>query len=120
IHEAEVMNAAGIRGILITGEQVGVNKIGRLVRLTKKAPETMSAVDNAEHAEQLSQAARAAKVTLNVMIDIDPVGRRTGIAPGEQAVALAKKIDQLEGLKLRGVHGYSGASSHVKGFEARK
>jgi D-serine deaminase-like pyridoxal phosphate-dependent protein len=120
IHEAETMNAAGIRGILITGEQVGVNKIGRLIRLTKRAPDTMSAVDNAQHAEQLSEAARAAKVTLNVMVDVDPVGRRTGIAPGEQAVALAKRIDQLEGLRLRGVHGYSGGSSHVKGYEARK
>lgn len=120
IYEAETMNAAGIGGILITGEQVGPNKIGRLVRLTKKAPETMSTVDNAQHAEQLSEAARAAKVTLNVMVDIDPVGRRTGIAPGEKALALAKRIDQLEGLRLRGVHGYSGASSHVKGFEVRK
>ena len=120
IHEAETMHAAGIGGILITGEQVGTNKIGRLIRLTKAAPETMSTVDNAQHAEQLSEAARAAKVTLNVMVDIDPVGRRTGIAPGEQALALAKRVDQLEGLRLRGVHGYSGASSHVKGYEARK
>jgi D-serine deaminase-like pyridoxal phosphate-dependent protein len=120
IHEAEIMHAAGIPGILITGEQVGSNKIARLIRLTRKAPDTMSAVDNAEHAEQLSQAASAAKVTLNVMVDIDPIGRRTGIAPGEKALALAKKIDQLEGLRLRGVHGYSGASSHVKGYDARK
>ncbi len=120
IYEAEVMNAAGLRGLLITGELVGPNKMARLVRLTRKARETMSTVDNAWHAEQLSEAAQAGKVTLNVMIDIDPTGRRTGIAPGAGAVELAKTVDRLDGLRLRGVHGYSGASSHVMGFADRE
>ena len=120
IREAEAMNAAGLSGLLITGELVGPNKMARLVRLTKKAPETMSTVDNAWHAERLSEAATASKVTLNVMIDIDPLGRRTGIAPGPGAVELAKKVDSLPGLALKGVHGYSGASSHVMGFAERK
>ena len=119
IREAEAMNAAGIRGLLITGELVGPNKVARLVRLTQKARETMVAVDNAANAEELSEAAQAAKVTINVLVDIDPVGRRTGIAPGAGAVELAKKVDQLDGLRLRGVHGYSGASSHVTGFAER-
>ena len=120
IREAEAMSDAGIGGLLITGELVGENKTARLVRLTRKRPETMSTVDNAEHAEWLSEAAVAAKVELNIMVDIDPVGRRTGIEPGDKAVALAKKVDSLAGLKLRGVHGYSGASSHVMGFDDRK
>jgi len=118
--EAEAFAAAGIGGLLITSEQVGVNKIARLIRLTQKQPETMSVVDHPDHAEALSEAAQAAGVTLNVMIDIDPVGRRTGIAPGAGAVELAKKTDSLPGLRLRGVHGYSGASSHVVGYEERK
>ncbi len=120
IREAEAMNAAGIGGILITGELVGPNKIGRLVRLTKKAPETMSVVDNSSHAAQLSEAAQAASVTLNIMIDIDPRGRRTGIAPGAGAVELAKIVDRLPGLRLRGVHGYSGSSAHVIGYDQRR
>lgn len=120
IYEAEQMDKAGIGGILITSELVGPNKIGRLVRLTKKRPDTMAVVDSAEHATQLSEAAGAAKVNLNVLIDIDPVGRRTGVAPGETAVELAKTIDRMQNLKFCGVHGYSGASSHVVGFDARK
>lgn len=119
IREAEAMNAAGLRGLLITGELVGPNKIARLIRLTGKARETMAVVDNPLHAEQLSEAAQASKTTLNILIDIDPVGRRTGIAPGAGAVELAKKVDSLDGLRLRGVHGYSGASSHVMGFDER-
>jgi len=120
IYEAEQMAAAGIGGILITSELVGPNKMARLVRLTRKNADTMAVVDNPEHAGQLSEAAQAAKVDLNILVDIDPVGRRTGIAPGKAAVALAKTIDKLPGLKLRGVHGYSGSSSHVEGWDARK
>lgn len=120
IREGEAMAAAGIGGLLLTSELVGPNKINRLIRLTKKQPDTMSAVDHPSHAEQLNEAAGAAGVKLNIMVDIDPVGRRTGIEPGEKAVALAETIDRLPNLNLRGVHGYSGASSHVKGFENRK
>jgi D-serine deaminase-like pyridoxal phosphate-dependent protein len=120
IREAEAMSAAGIGGLLITGELVGPNKMARLVRLTSQRPATMSTVDSAWHAARLSEIAQASKVTLNVMIDIDPTGRRSGIAPGPGAVDLAKTVDSLPGLQLRGVHGYSGASSHVMGFEARK
>jgi len=119
IREAEALQSAGIGGLLITGELVGPNKIARLVRLTRKAPDTMTVVDNAAHAEQLSEAAVASNVQLNVMIDVDPVGRRTGIAPGPGAVELGKTVDRLDGLRLRGVHGYSGSSSHVTGFSER-
>lgn len=120
IHEAEVMAAAGIQGLLITSELVGKNKIERLLRLARKQPETLAVVDHASHAEQLSDAAAAAKLTLNVMIDIDPIGRRTGILPGDDAFGLAERIMKMPHLKLRGIHSYSGASSHVTGFEARK
>ena len=120
IREGEALAAAGVGGLLLTSELVGPNKIHRLIRLTRKRPDTMSVVDHPLHAEQLNEAAGAAGVKLNAMVDIDPVGRRTGIAPGPRAVALAETIDRLPHLNLKGVHGYSGASSHVKGFENRK
>lgn len=120
IREAEVLHANGIQGLLITSELVGPNKIARLIRLAKKAPDTMAVVDNPLHAEMLSEAAQASNVKLNIMIDIDPTGRRSGIAAGAGAVELGKKVDSLPGLELWGVHGYSGASSHVKGWQERK
>ncbi len=120
IREAEVMAAAGLSGLLITSELIGPNKVQRLLRLTRAHPDTMTVVDHAWQAEQLSGAAAEAEVPLNIMIDIDPIGRRTGIPPGESAVLLAKTVDGLPNLNLRGVHSYSGVSSHVKGFAARK
>ncbi|MGH9767145.1 MAG: DSD1 family PLP-dependent enzyme [Blastocatellia bacterium] len=120
IREAEAMSAAGVKGLLITSELVGKPKIERLIKLARRAPDTMAVVDNADHAKQLSDAAVAAKLNLSVMIDIDPGGRRTGVPAGEQAIALAEKVARLPNLKLRGIHGYSGASAHVNTFEARR
>lgn len=120
IREAEILAAAGIPGLLITSELTGPNKVARLMRLVKKHPDTMAAVDHIWQAEQFSEAAQAAKIDLGVMIDIDPIGRRTGVEPGEKAVELAKQAAKLPRIKVRGVHGYSGASSHVTGFADRR
>ncbi len=120
IREAEAMAAAGIRGLLLTSESVGPNKIHRLVRLSKQHPDTMAVVDSAENARNLDEAAGASGAKINVLIDVDPYGRRTGIPPGPVAVQVAETVDQLPNLNLRGVHGYCGASSHVKGFAERK
>src|SRR5262245_27695160 len=120
IREAEAMSAAGMKGLLITSELVGRPKVERLIKLARRAPDTMTVVDDADHAKQLSDAAAAAKINLNVMIDVDPAGRRTGVPPGAQAIALAEKVAKLPNLKLRGIHGYSGASAHVSTFEARR
>ena len=120
IREAEAMAAAGVKGILITSELVGKPKIDRLVKLARRAPDTLTVVDNLDHAKQLSDAAAAAKLQLNVMLDVDPAGRRTGVPPGDAAVAFAEKLVKLPGLKLRGIHGYSGVSAHVNTFEARR
>ncbi len=53
------------------------------------------------------------------MIDV-AVGMRSGIPAGEDAVALAKLIDGLPGLKLRGMLAYDGGAQHINGFAARK
>lgn len=120
IREAEAMSAAGVKGLLITSELVGKPKIDRLMRLLRRAPDTLVVVDALAHAQQLSEAALAAKLELHVLMDVDPAGRRTGVPAGEQAVKLAEQLVKLPGLRLRGIHGYSGASAHVNGFDARR
>ena len=120
LREAEAMGAAGIGGLLITSELVGANKLYRLVRLTRLQPDTLTVIDSEAQAAQLEEAAAAGQVTFNVLIDVDPGGRRTGSQPGAPALRLAEAILKLPHLALRGIHSYSGASSHVVGFEARR
>ena len=119
ISEAEALASEGVTGILITGAMVGSPRIERAIALTHRRPETIFVVDNTQNAKDLNDAAGAAKLKLNVAIDL-LVGKRTGIQPGQPALGLAQSISQLPNLKLAGIQAYSGNSSHVKGFEARK
>ena len=88
--EAEVMAAAGIRGLLITTAVVPLPKIERLIALLRQAPDTMVVVDNAENLAAVARAASTADVVVNVVVDVDVGTRRTGIAPGAPALALAR------------------------------
>ena len=120
VSEAETMARAGISGLLITSEIADPNKFQRVVRLTRHHPDTMAVVDHPWQAEQMNEAAGAGGVRLNIMVDIDPANRRTGVEAGEPALRLAREVDRLPHLNLRRVHCYCGKSSHVHGFEERR
>ncbi len=118
--EAEVMARAGVRGLLVTTEVVATQAIARLMRLLGEAPDTMIVVDNAENVAALARAARAAGRVVNVLVDVEVGGRRTGVAPGEPALALARAVVAERGLALRGLQGYAGQCAHVMGWKARR
>ncbi|HET7875155.1 MAG TPA: DSD1 family PLP-dependent enzyme [Methylomirabilota bacterium] len=120
VSEAEVMAAAGIRNLLITTEVVGREKIGRLLRVLERQPETMVVVDNADNVSDLGQAVVAAGRVLNVLVDVDVGARRTGVEPGEPALQLARAVLAQRALNLRGLQGYAGHCAHVVGWEARR
>lgn len=119
ISEAEVFADNGISGLLVTSAPVGRLRVERAIRLAKHRPDTIFSVDNAANVDDLNQAATAAKLKLNLAVDL-LVGRRTGIQPGEPALALAKQIAGSSNLRLHGIQAYSGHSSHVKLFADRK
>ena len=118
LSEAEVFAAAGIRGLLITTVVVGQHKIERAIRLAQKAPDTIFCLDNMQNATDLNAAAAAAKLTLNVAVDLW-VGNRTGIVPGEPAVALVEGLQGLKNLKFTTIQAYAGPAAHVVGFAER-
>ena len=118
--EAEVMAAAGIRGLLITTEIVPDRSIFRLVRLLEVAPDTMVVVDNAANVEALARSMASRGLVLDVLVDIDVGGRRTGAQPGEAALALGRAVTKQKSLRLRGLQGYAGHCAHVMGWAARR
>lgn len=119
ISEAEAFAREGVRGLLITTPVVGRHKIERAVRLARRLPDTIFSVDDPRNAAELDEAARAARVRLNLAIDLH-VGRRTGVAPGEPALRLAERILSLRNVRLVGLQAYAGHASHVVGFEKRR
>lgn len=120
VPEAEAMIAAGIEGVLLTSPIVEPRKIARMVAMVERGGKLMMSLGHARQVELLAEAADAARVTVDVLIDVDVGDRRTGIPPGAPAVELATALARHMRLRLRGVQAYSGSSSHVVGFEARE
>jgi D-serine deaminase-like pyridoxal phosphate-dependent protein len=110
--EAEVMVNAGIREILISTEVVGPSKVARLVALSRRA-RLLTVVDDAGAAAALSEAAARAGLRIPALIDLDVGQHRTGVLPGEPALALAQAIAGMPGLEIVGVQGYEGHLQHI-------
>ncbi|HYB96966.1 MAG TPA: DSD1 family PLP-dependent enzyme [Vicinamibacterales bacterium] len=119
LSEAEALFAAGVDRILMTTSNLSNTKIRRAMQLRKRAPHFIQAVDYDANARDLNDAAKEAGITADVVIDV-AVGTRSGVPPGGDALALARLVDQLPNLKLRGLLSYDGGAQHIIGFAARK
>src|SRR5262245_33475826 len=56
VGEAEAMAAAGVRNLLITTEVVSPEKIGRLLGVLERQPETLAVVDHPDNVTELGRA----------------------------------------------------------------
>ena len=88
LSEAEAMVANGIDKILMTTANPSASKIRRAMSIRKKHRDFIQAVDEEQNARDLSAAAKEAGVVADVVIDV-AVGTRSGIPPGDGALALA-------------------------------
>ncbi len=107
VGEAEVMVAAGILDVLIANEVVDEAKLARVAELAHIAQVVISADDPAP-VEALSRAAVRAGVTVGVLVDVDVLLHRCGVVSVPEALALARVIEALPGVRLAGVMGYEG------------
>lgn len=119
LSEAEALFAAGIEPICMTTANPSAAKVRRAVALARKNGKFIQAVDYEPNARDLSAAAKEAGITADVVIDV-AVGTRSGIPAGDEALALAKLVDSLPSLRLRGLLSYDGGAQHIDGFAARK
>lgn len=122
LSEAEAIAAAGFDDLLITCEIIGPQKVKRLVQLYREHKGIRIVVDSEVGAEAIHEALAASGIPepIAVLIDLDVGLHRTGVAPGEPALALAKRIGELENLRLIGVQGYEGHLQHLHDREDRK
>ncbi len=116
VSEAEVVVAEQLTDdVLIANEVVGPGKAGRVAKLAAHA-DVKVAVDADEGLEDLAQAARAEGIEVGVLVDVNVGLPRCGIAPGEPTLALAKRVEVTQGVRLCGLMGYEG---HVVAIEDR-
>lgn len=118
IGEAETMVNSGLNHILIANEVMGEDKIRRVVSLARYA-DVMVAVDNAENLGDLSAAAASINVSLGALVEVDVGMGRCGVRTIEEAVELAKKAKELQGINFHGVMGYEGHAQFIPDREER-
>ena len=102
VAEAEVMVQGGVPSVFVTSEVVAPPKIARLCALADQA-EILVACENEANAHDLSQAAIAQGVNVGVVIEQETGLIRCGVQGVEPGLALARLIDSLPGLSLKGV-----------------
>ncbi|MCY3693341.1 MAG: alanine racemase [Chloroflexota bacterium] len=100
-------DSPAIEDILIAGRVVTSAKIRRLVALAGRIALSV-AVDDSRNVEDLAEAAQAAGVSLGVLVDIDAGYGFGGLAPGHDAVELARKVVEAPGLAFAGIMAYEG------------
>ena len=107
--EAEMLARAGVCDIFLAYNLVGPN-IPRAVRLLQTYPGANLAVtaDHAQPAAALGEAMHHARLSVDVLLDIDTGMHRTGMAIGPEAIALYQQIARTPGLRPGGLHVYDG------------
>lgn len=118
--EAEALVAGGIHNILITSPVVTPQAIERLVALNGKISDFRVVADNPDNVDALTAATTAAGQTLDVVVDIDPGIRRTGVPSPEAALALAQRIAAAPSLRFAGVQYYCGVQQHIESYADRR
>jgi 3-hydroxy-D-aspartate aldolase len=118
--EAEALADGGIDNILVTSPVVSEPGIRRLVELARRSTGLMVVVDHPDNATALAAAAASADRPLDVLVDIDPGIRRTGVASADAALALVHCIRGLDRLSYRGVQMYCGVEQHIASFADRE
>ncbi len=112
VSEAEAMVAGGIRDIYVSNEVIASRKLMRLAYLARHARISL-AFDSSEGVTEASRCASAAGVVLEGLVELDLGDGRSGVAPGDAALNLARAIASADGLRFVGLQCYKAMAQHA-------
>ncbi|HUC22765.1 MAG TPA: alanine racemase [Streptosporangiaceae bacterium] len=110
VWEAMVLAGSGLDDLFVVNTVAHPAKIAALAELARDH-QVIVAVDEAANAALLSQAAVRAGATLGVAVEVDTGMDRCGVDTASAAVALARAVADLPGLRFAGITGYEGHCS---------
>src|SRR5215210_3579191 len=110
IWEAIVMVRAGADDVLVANELVDPAK-RRAAALLAREANVLVNVDDVSDAEALSAAAMNAGSTIGILVEVDTGMHRAGADSPEEALAVARHVADLPGLRMEGLSGYEGHCS---------
>jgi len=103
--EAEVMADAGLPDIMIPYNILGQHKLERLAALARRTQVIVS-VDSMDVARPMGAYMEQQGLAIKTVIELTSELNRCGVTTADSALALARGIDRLRGLELRGVMVY--------------
>jgi D-serine deaminase-like pyridoxal phosphate-dependent protein len=114
--EAEVFAAAEVEDIFVAYPVYADGSRGKRLRDLHERVRLAVGVDSEEGIAALGRATQGAATPLDIMIEVDSGGHRTGVEPTD--VARLAGIAERAGLRIRGVfthggHGYRGAAARA-------
>jgi D-serine deaminase-like pyridoxal phosphate-dependent protein len=107
VWEACTLVRGGVDEILIANDVVAAGKASLVAQLAGEASITV-AVDDQDVAAGLSTAACGEGTEIGVLVEVDVGMHRGGVRSIEEGRALAQRLSDLPGIRLRGVMGYEG------------
>jgi D-serine deaminase-like pyridoxal phosphate-dependent protein len=118
IWEAIVMVRAGADDVLIANQLVDPRKRRAAALLAREANVIVN-VDDVGDAEALSAAAVEAGSTIGILVEVDTGMHRAGADTPAEALAVARRVQELAGLRMDGLSGYEGHCSMEMDHERR-
>ena len=119
VNEAVALVDGGVTDVLVSNQVVDPAKLRRLAALARRARIAVC-VDQTRNVADLSAAARAAGAELAVLVEIEVGMGRCGVAPGAEAVALARQVEAAPNLRFAGLQAYHGRAQHLPRPEQRR
>ncbi|MEM6688556.1 MAG: D-TA family PLP-dependent enzyme [Planctomycetota bacterium] len=109
IAETELVLASGGLDVLLAMQPVGPDT-QRLCHLAEQYGDAVvtALVDDAEVIDDIHAQAMEHDLRIGIYIDLNVGMNRTGIRPGDRAIALANRISQRSHVFLAGLHAYDG------------
>lgn len=107
VWEAAVLAAAGLDDLFVVNTVSHPAKLRLLAELARDH-RILVAVDEAENAAAHSAAAVEAGSELGIMVEVDTGMDRCGADTAEDALAVARHVTDLPGLRFEGITGYEG------------
>jgi 3-hydroxy-D-aspartate aldolase len=119
VSEAEIMVEGGVHDVLVSNQVVGTAKLDRLAALNQEAKVAVC-IDHIDAVAEISAAAAKHGVTIDTLVEIEVGGGRCGVAPGAEALNLARAIADDKHLNFAGLQGYHGTAQHFRSLVERR
>jgi len=117
---SEAVAMADVAGdVLVSSQVVSPIKARRLAALARRGCNVTAVADSSYAARLLAEAARDEGTRIGILIDVNVGQERCGVESPEEAVTLAKDIQELQELSLRGIQAYQGKAQHKRSWEER-